>query len=152
MCIHIFLLNSHLRWSSVLCDFSYCMQSGSFGLWHCSIFSCCLKWKRSECEEADADWLHLHFLTGCQKVKGDYGPLVPASLTLNKALFLNTIIVSGCHLKEMLHVQLLQKWWVVLPSKAMFIALPSAEDGWLPLLLAALGRELRKALLWPSDF
>ena len=45
MGIHIFLLNSHLRWSSVLYDFSNCM-SDSFGLWHCSIFSCCLKKKK----------------------------------------------------------------------------------------------------------
>lgn len=86
-----------------------------------------------------------HWLPGCQKVKGGYGPLVPAPLTLNRALFLNTIIVSGCHLKEMLHVQLLQKWWVVLPSKAMFIALPFAEDGRLPLLLAALWRIAAKS-------
>lgn len=48
MCIHIFLLNSHLRWSSLLYDFSYCMWSDSFRLWHSSIFSCCLKKKKKK--------------------------------------------------------------------------------------------------------
>lgn len=46
-CVHIFLLNLCLRWSSVLYDSSYCMWSDSFGLWHCSLFSCCLKKKKA---------------------------------------------------------------------------------------------------------
>lgn len=142
MCIHIFLLNSHLRWSSVLYDFSYCTRSDSFGLWHCSIFSCCLKKeKKSEREEACADWLHLRFLTGSQAVgksRTANAPHVPTSLALKQAIVsLNTIIVSGCHLKEMLHLRLIQKRQVTLPSEAVFITSPSAEDGWLTSLLAA---------------
>lgn len=72
MCIHIFLLNSLLRWSSVLYDFSYCMRSDSFGLWHCSIFSCCLKkgkkrvW-RGLCRLAPSALPHR--LPGCREVK-----------------------------------------------------------------------------------
>lgn len=81
-----------------------------------------------------------HRLLGCRRVKdGQHSPCSSITCSWWAIVSLNTIIVLGCHLKEMLGLQLLQRSQVALPSEVVFITSPQhfAEDDWLTLLLSA---------------